>query len=253
MNIETYKLTLYICGCGYKTGDSSNASKHKKVSCGHTMKNELKEFVLKEDYDKKEGNLTNHQGDNITGNKVIDNSTTNITDSVVNNNVNITLVLPERTTKEDFVEYLESMERLGFRTPEQVAAMPGKLLMFTRGAKELPGAIIERNKKIIEKLPDGTERIMGKKKAVRTYTHEAVDALCLRPPTNSASDFLEMDRGTKRTKMSIQDAVKLRATDSVAFHHEVPTNVKTIQQRIESHTEKALDKITLENKTNGFL
>lgn len=250
MEIVTYKFQFYVCGCGYKTGHSSNASKHKKIACGHEMITDTKEFVLKEDYDKKEVNLTNHQGDNITGNKVIDNS---IDNSVVNNNVNITLVLPERTTKEDFVEYLESMERLGFRTPEQVAAMPGKLLMFTRGAKELPGALIERNKKIIEKLPDGTERIMGKKKAVRTYTHEAVDALCLRPPTNSASDFLEMDRGTKRTKMSIQDAVKLRATDSVAFHHEVPTNVKTIQQRIESHTEKALDKITLENKSNGFL
>jgi len=249
MSVETFKITLYVCGCGYKTTNSGNATKHKKVSCGNVMTTDMKEFVLKEDYDKKGGVAVN--GDSNCTN--VDNSTTNITDSVVNNNVNITLVLPERTTKEDFVEYLESMERLGFRTPEQVAAMPGKLLMFTRGAKELPGAIIERNKKIIEKLPDGTERIMGKKKAVRTYTHEAVDALCLRPPTNSASDFLEMDRGTKRTKMSIQDAVKLRATDSVAFHHEVPTNVKTIQQRIESHTEKALDKITLENKTNGFL
>ena len=253
MSVETFKITLYVCGCGYKTTNSGNATKHKKVACGNVMTTDMKEFVLKEDYDKKGGVAIN--GDSNCTN--VDNSTTNITDSVVdnsvNNNVNITLVLPERTTKEDFVEYLESMERLGFRTPEQVAAMPGKLLMFTRGAKELPGALIERNKKIIEKLPDGTERIMGKKKAVRTYTHEAVDALCLRPPTNSASDFLEMDRGTKRTKMSIQDAVKLRATDSVAFHHEVPTNVKTMQQRIESHTEKALDKITLENKTNGFL
>ena len=31
------------------------------------------------------------------------------------------------------------------------------------------------------------------------------------------------------------------------------TNVKTIQQRIKSHTETSLDKITLENKTNGFV
>jgi len=253
MNVKVHKFQVYMCGCGYTSTHSGNAKKHKKVSCGYEMTDDVREFVLKEDHLASHGNATTintYQGDSIIGNKVIDNS---IDNSVVNNNVNITLVLPERTTKEDFVEYLESMERLGFRTPEQVAAMPGKLLMFTRGAKELPGAIIERNKKIIEKLPDGTERIMGKKKAVRTYTHEAVDALCLRPPTNSASDFLEMDRGTKRTKMSIQDAVKLRATDSVAFHHEVPTNVKTIQQRIESHTEKALDKITLENKTNGFL
>lgn len=167
MSVETFKITLYVCGCGYKTTNSGNATKHKKVSCGNTMTTDMKEFVLKEDYDKKGGVSVNG-----------DHNTTNVDNSTVNNNVNITLVLPERTTKEDFVEYLESMERLGFRTPEQVAAMPGKLLMFTRGAKELPGALIERNKKIIEKLPDGTERIMGKKKAVRTYTHEAIDA-CL--------------------------------------------------------------------------
>ena len=247
--VEYIAGTLHSCECGYKTLSSVQACKHSKTNkCMHykMVKKEMR-FVSEEDYDNKGGVAA--AGVVVNG----DHNTTNVDNSTVNNNVNITLVLPERTTKEDFVEYLESMERLGFRTPEQVATMPGKLLMFTRGAKELPGALIERNKKIIEKLPDGTERIMGKKKAVRTYTHEAVDALCLRPPTNSASDFLEMDRGMKRTKMSIQDAVKLRATDSVAFHHEVPTNVKTIQQRIESHTEKALDKITLENKTNGFL
>ena len=249
--VEYIAGTLHSCECGYKTLSSVQACKHSKTNkCMHykMVKKEMR-FVSEEDYDNKGGVAGAGAGVVVNG----DHNTTNVDNSTVNNNVNITLVLPERTTKEDFVEYLESMERLGFRTPEQVAAMPGKLLMFTRGAKDLPGAIIERNKKIIEKLPDGSERIMGKKKAVRTYTHEAVDALCLRPPTNSASDFLEMDRGTKRTKMSIQDAVKLRATDSVAFHHEVPTNVKTIQQRIESHTEKALDKITLENKTNGFL
>lgn len=255
--VEYIAGTLHSCECGYKTLSSVQACKHSKTNkCMHykMVKKEMR-FVSEEDYDNKEGGAAAAGAGAVAGTGVAvngDHNTTNVDNSTVNN-VNITLVLPERTTKEDFVEYLESMERLGFRTPEQVAAMPGKLLMFTRGAKELPGALIERNKKIIEKLPDGTERIMGKKKAVRTYTHEAVDALCLRPPTTSATDFLEMDRGTKRTKMSIQDAVKLRATDSVAFHHEVPTDVKTIQRRIEGHTEKALDKITLENKTNGFL
>ena len=248
MEIVTYKFQFYVCGCGYKTGHSSNASKHKKIACGHEMITDTKEFVLKEDYDNKEGSVVG-TGVAVNG----DHNTTNVDNSTVNNNVNITMVLPERTTKEDFVMYLETMERLGFRTPDQVASMPGKMLLFTRDAKKLPGALIERNKKIIEKLPDGTERIMGKKKAVRTYTHEAVDALCLRPPTTSATDFLEMDRGTKRTKMSVQDAAKLRATDSVSFHHEVPAAVKTLQQRMESHTETFLDKITLENKTNGFL
>jgi hypothetical protein len=177
-------------------------------------------------------------------------------DNNVNNvdqSVNINFVLPERTTKEDFMEYLLAMDHLGFRTPEQVAAMPGKLLMFTRGAKELPGAIIERNKKIIEKLPDGTERIMGKKKAIQTYTHEAVDALCLRPPAHGVSDFLETERGEKRTKMSLQDVAKLRVTDPKSYHNAVPMDVKYRHQKMESHTEKALDKITTDNKLDGFL
>ena len=248
MSIEIYKFTVYTCGCGYKTSNNGNASKHKKVPCGYDMAIVLKEFVLKEDYDKK-GSIDIH-GDHNTAN--VDNST-NIDNSTVNNITNVTLVLPERTTKEDFVEYLETMDRLGFRTPDQVISMPGKMLMLTRDAKKVPGALIERNKKIIEKMPDGTERIMGKKKAVRTYTHEAVDALCLRPPANGVTEFLESDRGTKRTKMSVQDAAKLRATDSVAFHHEVPASVKTLQQKMENHTENFLDKITNENKTNGFL
>jgi hypothetical protein len=162
-------------------------------------------------------------------------------------------VLPDRTTKGDFIEYLETLGHLGFRTPEQIATMPGKMLLFTRDAKKLPGALIERDKKIIEKLPDGTERVMGKKKAIQTYTHEAVDALCLRPPAIGVSDFLETERGNKRTKMSLQDAVKLRVKDPKNYHNSVPEDVKHRHQRIESHTEKALDKITTENKTNGYL
>jgi hypothetical protein len=203
---------------------------------------------MKKDYDIAIGKPENNI---VTGN----NSTVNIgNDNSTHNSItNLTLVLPERTTKEDFVEYLESLGQLGFRTPEQVATMPGKMLMFTRDAKKLPGALIERDKKIIEKLPDGTERVMGKKKAIQTYTHEAVDALCLRPPAIGVSDFLEVERGSKRTKMSLQDAVKLRVKDPKNYHNSVPEDVKHRHQRIESHTEKALDKITTENKTNGFL
>jgi hypothetical protein len=162
-------------------------------------------------------------------------------------------MLPERTTKEDFVMYLETMERLGFRTPDKIIKMPGSLLMLTRDAKKLPGALVERNKKIVEKLPDGSERVMGKKKAVQTYTHEAVDALYLRPPADGVDDFLETERGFKRTKMSVQDAAKLRVENPVAFHHEVPACVKALQQKMETHTELCLDKITNDNKTNGFL
>jgi hypothetical protein len=250
MNIETHKFHVYACGCGFKSTHPGNASRHKKVSCGQLMKDEIKEFVLKEDHlaalgnAPPVGNTTNYTTINTDNSSHVDNST---------HTVNINLTLPERTTKEDFVEYLRELDHLGYRAPEQIATMPGKMLMFTRDAKKLPGALVERDKKIIEKLPDGTERIMGKKKAIQTYTHEAVDALCLQPPANGVTDFLETERGEKRTKMSLQDAAKLRVTNPRGYHQSVPDDVKFRHQKIESHTEKALDKITNENKTNGFM
>jgi hypothetical protein len=252
--MEKFAVSLYICGCGYKTTNPGNSSKHKKVSCGHGISVSSVSMVLEKDHLSFVDKLTN-KGDGTTvsidgeRNVAGDNNTVDMSD----NSVNINFVLPERTTKEDFMEYLLAMDHLGFRTPEQVATMPGKMLMFTRGAKKLPGAIIERNKKIIEKLPDGTERIMGKKKAIQTYTHEAVDALCWRPPAHGVSDFLETERGDKRTKVSIQDAAKLRVTNPRGYHHGVPDDVKFRHQKIESHTEKALDKITTDNKLDGFL
>ena len=249
--VEFINGTLYSCDCGYNTLSNKYACQHTKTKkcSGKVMKKEEMRFVKEDDYDIAIGK-TRTTGDTVHRDKIIDNSTVNITDNSI---TNLTLVLPERTTKEDFVEYLESLGHLGFRTPEQIATMPGKMLLFTRDAKKLPGALIERDKKIIEKLPDGTERVMGKKKAIQTYTHEAVDALCLRPPATGVSDFLEVERGNKRTKMSLQDAVKLRVKDPKNYHNSVPEDVKHRHQRIESHTEKALDKITTENKTNGYL
>jgi len=242
MDIETFTLTLYTCGCGYKTTRGGNSNRHKKVTCGHEIVSESREFVLKTDH------LTAMNGGKVTT-TITDNS---ITDNSTNSTVNINLVLPDRTTKEDFIEYLETLGDLGFRTPEQIATIPGKMLMFTRGATKLPGALVERNKKIIEKLPDGSERVMAKKKAIQTYTHEAVDALCLRPPAKGVVDFLETERGFKRTKVSLQDAAKLRVSDPKSYHNTVPGDVKFRHQKIESHTEKCLDHITAENKTNGF-
>jgi hypothetical protein len=254
MDIEIFKFSVYSCGCGYKTGDSGNATRHRKGPCGHEMKTEKTEFVTRKDHlaalgnTPPVGNVATYTTNNTDNSSHIDNSIDNSTHTV-----NINLMLPERTTKEDFIEYLETLGRLGFRTPEQIATMPGKMLMFTRDAKKLPGALVERDKKIIEKLPDGTERVMGKKKAIQTYTHEAVDALCLRPPADGIIDFFETERGFKRTKISLQDAAKLRVTNPRGYHQGVPDDVKFRHQKIESHTEKYLDKITSENKTNGFL
>ena len=245
--MEKFAVSLYICGCGYKTTNPGNSSKHRKVICGHDISVSTVSMILETDHllavEKASACGITTNGDN---NIAINGDNTD-------NSININFVLPERTTKEDFMEYLSAMDHLGFRTPEQVATMPGKLLLFTRGAKELPGAIIERDKKIIEKLPDGSERVMGKKKAIQTYTHEAMDALCLRPPAHGVSDFLEVERGNKRTKVSIQDAAKLRVTNPRGYHHGVPDDVKFRHQKIESHTEKALDKITTDNKNDGFL
>ena len=254
MDIEIFKFSVYSCGCGYKTGDSGNATRHRKGPCGHEMKTEKTEFVTRKDHlaalgnTPPVGNVATYTTNNTDNSSHVDNSIDNSTHTV-----NINLMLPERTTKEDFIEYLETLGRLGFRTPEQIATMPGKMLMFTRDAKKLPGALVERDKKIIEKLPDGTERVMGKKKAIQTYTHEAVDALCLRPPADGIIDFFETERGFKRTKISLQDAAKLRVTNPRGYHQGVPDDVKFRHQKIESHTEKYLDKITSENKTNGFL
>ena len=248
--------TLYSCECGYKSLSAANSLAHSKTKkcIKHTMMKKEMRFVTEVDHLAALGNTpstsniapsiaTTIDGDN----NVVDNSNN------IDQSVNISLVLPERTTKEDFIEYLSAMEYLGFRTPEQIATMPGKMLMFTRDAKKLPGALIERNNKIIEKLPDGTERVMGKKKAIQTYTHEAVDALCLRPAAAGVSDFLDTERGNKRTKMSLQDAAKLRVKDPKNYHNSVPQDVKHRHQRIESHTEKALDKITSDNKLDGFM
>ena len=258
MTLDVFKFSMYTCGCGYKTVDKGNSAKHKKVKCGHQMTVSPERFILEREYletlSEKEDKVV--PGDTVQRDKIIDNSThtDNSTVNITDNSItNVTLVLPERTTKEDFVDYLQSLGQLGFRTPEQIATMPGKMLMFTRDAKKLPGALIERDKKIIEKLPDGTERVMGKKKAIQTYTHEAVDALCLRPPANGVSDFLETERGDKRTKVSLQDAAKMRVTNPRGYHHGVPDDVKFRHQKMETHTEKALDKITTDNKLDGFL
>jgi hypothetical protein len=246
MSVETFTFTLYECGCGYNTSNNGNASKHKKTKCGHEIIANKKEFVLKEVYDDALGKTNTI--DNSTNVAVHgDNNTTNT------NIMNVTLVLPQQTTKEDMIDYLGTLEKVGFRSAEDIALMPGKILTLTRGADKYPGALIERNKKIVEKLPDGSERVMAKKKAVQTYTHEAIEAMCLRPPADGVVDFLETERGSKRTKISIQDAAKLRVTNPRGYHNGVPEDVKTRHQTIENHTEDYLDKITLGNKTNGFL
>ncbi|AGE57379.1 protein of unknown function (DUF1390) [Paramecium bursaria Chlorella virus NE-JV-4] len=58
--METFKIKLYTCGCGYKTTDSGSASKHKKTSCGQWMTSESKVFLLEEEVSKCNKNTHQH-------------------------------------------------------------------------------------------------------------------------------------------------------------------------------------------------
>ena len=249
--VKTLTGILYSCSCGYETLSSTNSMAHSKTKkcIHHTITKTIMEFVMKKDYDI----VVANNGTNITDNSITntDNSINNIHngDNITNN---ITLVLPERTTKEDFEHYAQSLDRLGYKTSTEILPLPGQMLMFTRDAKKVPGALIERNNKIVEKLPDGSERVMGKKKAIQTYTHEAIDALWQKAPVNSVTKFLDTERGVNKKQTTLREAAKLRVTNPPAYHGSTPDDVKFCQGKMENHTERAIDKITTDNKLNGF-
>lgn len=46
--MNTFSVSLYICGCGYKTTNPGNAGKHRKVLCGHDISVSSVSMVLKE-------------------------------------------------------------------------------------------------------------------------------------------------------------------------------------------------------------
>ena len=243
--MKTFSVSLYTCGCGYETTSAGNASRHKKVGSDHEVKVSSVSMILESDHVEALAKATANHSISVHDSEHI-----NIDKST--HTTNIQLVLPPNTTKEDFVDYLCALKVAGFRSPPQIMKMPGNLLTLTRDPKKYPGALIERNNKIVEKLPDGGERVMGKKKAVQTYTSEAIDALQSHP-SSSVREFLEQDRGVKRTKVSLLDASKMRVDDPYAYHTSVPNNVKHLHQKMETNTKECLDKITTENKDIGFL
>ncbi|AGE52029.1 protein of unknown function (DUF1390) [Paramecium bursaria Chlorella virus CVR-1] len=244
--MKTFSISLYTCVCGYETTHSGNASKHKKLGSDHNVIVSSVSVVLEKDHLEALAKATANHSISVHDSEHI-----NIDKST--HTTNIQLVLPPKTTKEDFVDYLCALNGAGFRSPEQIMKMPGNLLTLTRDPKKYPGALVERNNKIVEKLPDGGERVMGKKKAVQTYTNEAIDALYHRHPSSSVSEFFEQDMGDKRSKMSIVDASNMRVDNPYAYHTSVPNNVKRIHQKMETNTKECLDKITTENKDIGFL
>jgi hypothetical protein len=202
------------------------------------MKTDITEFIRKDAID--------HHGNLIPS--VINNTVNNDNSqhaNVINNNT-VIFNLPTNTLKEDMIKYLETV-KLTSPSTSLIVQMPGELLDRTRNAEKFPGALTERGNKIVEKLPGGGERVMGRKKAIKVFTHEAVDALCKQPPSRSTLDYFEKERTIGKKEVTIRDAVEASATNSVDFHHKTPSELKKIVNRIENHTENVLNKITKDN------
>ena len=49
--MDIFSVSLYVCGCGYKTTSPGNATKHRKVPCGYDISVSSVSMVLKESRD----------------------------------------------------------------------------------------------------------------------------------------------------------------------------------------------------------
>ncbi|AGE52912.1 protein of unknown function (DUF1390) [Paramecium bursaria Chlorella virus Fr5L] len=134
--MKIYKTTLHLCGCGYETILSGNATKHKKVDCGHTMTSVSKEFVLKEDHlsaiKETSGNVS-ISGDNNVGIGTQHIDTQNNID--IGTQINITLQVPDKTVIASIQEAVKNddcIEELRCADPHEIPAI---LFKYTRGTK----------------------------------------------------------------------------------------------------------------------
>ncbi|AAC96734.1 hypothetical protein PBCV1_A366L [Paramecium bursaria Chlorella virus 1] len=248
MDIDNDKIIivkLYVCDkCGYKTQTSSHASRHSKnKSCEGCVMKTTSVPTIPVDYMVEllsKSSVVNGVSTSIGtnyGNVMVSNVTVN----------NINVYIPENTLKEDMIEFLKTLTLTDTPTAHQMIKMPSRLLYNARNPEKHPGAITERGDKIVEKLPGGGERVMGRKKAIKLYTYEAVDALCKNPPTQGVKDYFEKERTIGKKEIAIKDAVSANAKNSVEFHHKIPTELKKIVGKFEEHTETELNNITKEN------
>jgi len=120
--VEIHSIPYHICGCGYKTSAHGNASRHKKTKCGHEIVVKKLEFVLKEDYDRKEVVPQTVYNGNV-GSVINDSSI----------NLNITLAVPDRSAVEavyDVFKKPEFISEIRGADPQQIPAI---LFRYTRG------------------------------------------------------------------------------------------------------------------------
>jgi len=240
--MSIYNLRLYICPCGYYTPIPGNANRHKKSTCKHAehMKSEDSDFIKKTD-NNSHGTVTQTA---VSSGGIVNNSAQHA--NVINQNT-VIFNMPQNTLKEDMLLYLEKIKMINEPGTSFIVQMPGELLDRTRNAQKFPGALTERGDKIIEKLPGGGERVMGRKKAIKVFTHEAVNAICNKPPTRGTAEYFEKERQIGKKEMTIREAVEASATNSVDFHHKTPSELKKVVGRIEDHTASVLNKITKDN------
>jgi len=137
VNMETFKTTLYTCGCGYKTLNVGNSSKHKKSSCGHEMKSESKIFLLEDEVTKFYGNTQ------PTVTSIVGDHSINYIDQ---KHITINLTVPDGDTRTVIYRALKSQqfqrELNGEFQPENIPAL---IFRHTKGR----GIIRPDGKKVI--------------------------------------------------------------------------------------------------------
>ncbi|AGE52692.1 protein of unknown function (DUF1390) [Paramecium bursaria Chlorella virus CvsA1] len=173
---ETFKTTFYICGCGYKTLNSGNASKHKKTSCGHDMKSEIKNFVLEDDAIAAVSN-TNHTNITVPG----DHNTV-IGKYIDQKQITFNLTVPDGDTRTVIYRALQSpqfqRELNGEFHPENIPAL---IFRHTKGTGAIkPGgekAIHVEDDKVHEKDPSGNLMKTPLNKYAKKFINDATTSL----------------------------------------------------------------------------
>ncbi|ABT14921.1 hypothetical protein NY2A_B522L [Paramecium bursaria Chlorella virus NY2A] len=239
-------MKLYVCDkCDYKTQDKGHSSSHSKSKkCnGCTMKvtiipvlpvDYVMELLAKSSNDHGILNTIGTNHGNVS--------------SIVDNSVTTNIYIPQNSLKDDMLEFLKTVVFDGIPSTSQIISMPSRVLYNTRNPEMHPGVITERGDKIVEKLPGGGERVMGRKKAIKTYTHEAIDALCQKPPTQHVREYFERERKIGKKEYTLKEAVTANAKNSVEYHHKIPSELKNIVMRLEDRMESEMNNITKENR-----
>ena len=123
--MESFLATLYTCGCGYKTLNCGNASKHKKTKCGHAMYNTSEKFVLERDL---LSSVSSNPTNCITGDHFTNNGNLHMS------NITINLTVPDKSVVSavyDAVKNPDCIRELKYADPQEIPAI---LFKYTRGA-----------------------------------------------------------------------------------------------------------------------